>query len=50
MTYTYTEEATETGWQYIKRSDGAFIPKDPNNADYQDYLNRNNPDLGKPTL
>ena len=22
----------------IRKSDGAFIPKDPNNTDYQDYL------------
>jgi hypothetical protein len=39
MKYTYTEEVTETGFEYIKRSDGAIIPKDEANSDYQRYLN-----------
>jgi hypothetical protein len=38
MEYTYTEYTDETGWEGIKRSDGAFIPKDPSNSDYQEYL------------
>jgi hypothetical protein len=30
--------------------DVLFIPLDPNNADYQAYLNRDNPNWGKLTL
>jgi hypothetical protein len=38
MEYTYTEKVSGTGWEYIERSDGAHIPKDPANSDYQEYL------------
>ena len=38
MEYTYTEETSETGTEFILRSVGAFIPKDPANSDYQEYL------------
>ena len=34
MTYTYHLTSSSC----ILRSDGAFIPNDPNNADYQKYL------------
>jgi hypothetical protein len=42
MTYTYEVIETETPSgiiETIKRSDGAFIPTDPANSDYQRYLN-----------
>jgi hypothetical protein len=39
----YTEETSATGEQYIARDNGdgsfSYIPKDPANADYQEYLN-----------
>ncbi len=42
MEYTYEIIKTETPAgivETIKRSDGAFIPTDPANSDYQRYLN-----------
>ncbi len=42
MEYTYEVIETETLAgivKTIKRSDGAFIPTDPANSDYQRYLN-----------
>ena len=39
MKYTNTIE-TDQNWEYIKRSDGAVIPMDEGNADYQAYLNK----------
>ena len=44
MTYTYTIPndivTNEPRTDVIVRSDGAFIPTDPANADYQSYLNK----------
>jgi hypothetical protein len=36
--YTYEVIQTELGQKIIRRSDGAFIPNDPANSDYQTYL------------
>jgi hypothetical protein len=49
MEHTYEIKDTDFG-QMLLRSDGAWIPTDPRNADYQAYLNRDNPDWGKPLL
>lgn len=49
MIYTYEEITMPNGEIIIRRSDGASIPSDPSNADYQAYLNKDNPDYGKPT-
>ena len=38
MDYTYEEITTPFGETIIRRSDGASIPTDPANADYQAYL------------
>ena len=48
--YTYEIFNEGTVMEIIVRSDGACIPKDERNADYQAYLNRDNPDWGKPLL
>jgi hypothetical protein len=44
--------ASPTSGEILKRTDTDgtvwFIPMDPANADYQAYLNRDNPDWGKP--
>jgi hypothetical protein len=37
--YTYEVIETSLGETIILRSDGACIPADPANADYQTYLN-----------
>ena len=37
MEYTYQIKETEFG-QMILRSDNAWIPTDPANSDYQEYL------------
>lgn len=39
MKYTYEEKTTVApAWTYIERSDGAVIPIDLGNSDYQRYL------------
>jgi len=39
MDYTYEKiTLTNPNWEYISRSDGAVIPLDPANSDYQAYL------------
>jgi hypothetical protein len=45
MKYTYTEALDQNGTLVgVNRSDGSFIPIDPANADYQAYLNKDNPE------
>ena len=38
--YTYKVINEETPQEIILRSDGACIPKEPANSDYQAYLNK----------
>ena len=52
MNYTYEVITPEFGDKLVKRSDGAFIPLDPANSDYQTYLrwvkNPNAPEFQTP--
>ena len=51
MEYTYTEVFyNEALVGILRNEDKAAIPLDPANADYQAYLNRDNPNWGKPIL
>jgi hypothetical protein len=51
MEYTYTKVFyNEELVGILRNEDKAAIPLDPANADYQAYLNRDNPDWGKLTL
>jgi hypothetical protein len=38
MLFTYEIVDTEYNTQFIRRSDGAIIPLDLSNSDYQEYL------------
>lgn len=51
MTYTYTEllDVENNVMGILRNEDKAVIPLDPTNADYQAYLNKDNPEYGKPT-
>jgi hypothetical protein len=50
MNYTYQEIQNELGETIILRSDGANIPTDPANTDYQAYLDRDKPKRILPTV
>jgi hypothetical protein len=53
MAYTYEVITNDQQSKVIKRTDDegveTWIPFDDANADYQAYLNKDNPDYGKPT-
>jgi hypothetical protein len=46
MKYTYQETEFDTVIRTDENGDMVFIPKILGNADYQAYLNRDNPDYG----
>lgn len=48
MAYTYTEilDNDNNLIGILRNEDKAGIPLDPSNADYQAYLNKDNPDYG----
>jgi hypothetical protein len=53
VTKNYKEVVTPMGFTIIQYEENGVlysIPTDPANADYQAYLNRDNPDWGKPLL
>ena len=43
MEYTYEVIELRPDYSYIVRSDGASIPIDPANSDYQAYLTKDEP-------
>ena len=54
MKFTYEEIVNDLGSTLIKKTDEEgkiwWVPLDESNADYQAYLNKDNPDWGKPTF
>ena len=48
--YTYEFVTSGLGHTALVRSDGAVIPEDESNADYQAYLKRNEAEQSTPNL